>query len=290
MSLDRAALELIQDTALNAAVPQPVAGVSRPTLTAGPNHKLLDIEHLYPGRSRFRGHLTTNSLADFIAYTKGRWAQWNSASSAPAKDDGQGVPPWVPVFIDADAMKAKAHFNLGTVAAPGHGDDAATLTLKPTAVFAAINAIKGKRLDQKALAEFLEDWRTVVRPFDGDFGELTLAKAVTAIRKVKITELRDTDHSEGALKVAKTSLEQVEASSIETIPGYLGFDIEPYAGLQPVALRLRLSVITSDDKPTFTLRIVREEEELEKIAQDFKRVLFDDLKDAATLTVGTFAL
>jgi uncharacterized protein YfdQ (DUF2303 family) len=49
-----------------------------------------------------------------------------------------------------------------------------------------------------------------------------------------------------------------------------------------------LSVITGDDKPALVLRWQQREATIEKIAQEFKSVLSDQLGLAAVLYVGNF--
>jgi hypothetical protein len=55
-------------------------------------------------------------------------------------------------------MTARSVFNIGTLDNPGHADNVASITLKKTAPFRALLQIDGRRLKQKQIAEWLEDW------------------------------------------------------------------------------------------------------------------------------------
>ena len=255
----------------------------KPNIILAPGQQLTDVEHLYPGRARFRGQLTTSSLADFCGYTKER---------------GVGRDMAVPVFIDADHMAAKAYFNLGDERRPGHADDLASLTLGPTAAYAAITQVAGtglqtRQLDQRALAEFIEDWRENIQAFngydqDGAYTSTSIQKAVMAVRKVTIEAMNRSDSSVGDMSASQSTLASIEAKSSEGLPIALDFKCIPYEGLAERTFVLRVSVITGGKDPVFRLRIVRAEEHVEAMAQDFKSVLAKGLGDGAALTVGVF--
>lgn len=271
-------LELIQQTALRAADAN-VLLTPKPTLLLAEGIKLQDIEHLDHGRCRFRGTFATTSVADFIQNVSHRASEPQTPGVRPA------------VFIDAVPMKAKAFYNLGNVNAPGHGDDTAQLTLVPSALFKAINDINGRAKSQRELAEFIEDWRHAITVIGEHEDTMATAMAVHAIRNITVKEKAETGNSEGHLKATKTRLEQIEAESdVCALPAFIKVYVEqPYTGLAPVDVTLRLSMNGgSDTKPALTLRIVREGELIEAIAQDFKRVLLNGLEDKAALYVGTF--
>lgn len=280
------ALRFLTDQAVRAAGAQhPVVvytgeGGKIPTVIMAPGQELKSVEHLYPGRSRFRGELNTSSLADFAEYAKQRHAD----------DDGDQVQ----VFIDAEAMRAKAFFNLGNVHEPGHGDDTALLNIPKTAAFKAVGSVlPPKVLDQRELAEFIEDWRDFITPFtgydaDGAYVATTVQKAIAAVRKVTIEAMSKSDSAVGDMSASQSTLASIEAKSIEALPIALGFKCVPYEGLPERAFVLRVAVRTSDKTPHFVLRIVREQSLAEQIAQDFKAVLGEALGDAASLTIGVF--
>ena len=109
--------------------------------------QVVSIEHLQPGRSRFRGAFATRQLPDFAAYVIAE-----TENAARERGSVQG-------FIDTDNMCAKVFFNLGNLEHAGHADHHATLKLKPTAAYAALLAATARSLDQRTLHDFVEDWR-----------------------------------------------------------------------------------------------------------------------------------
>lgn len=184
-------------------------------------------------------------------------------------------------------MAARAFFNLGTAEQPGHGDYTATLTLPPTAAFAALLKIDGAKLPKKALAEWLEDWHEFLLPEYAE-GEAALARAITAIRKITIKSKSESTSTTGTFNAARSALEEVEAQSSNDLPIGLDFVCEPYLGPTSRGFHLPLSVLTGDDKPVLVLRWQQREVVIEKIAQELKNVLAEQLGGTATLTIGTF--
>lgn len=273
--MDNTALNRLIDLAVNEArALQPPTGVDALALPA--RYELVDLEKYRARRNRFRGKLETTSLADFVTYVARR-----AESMGALQPQG---------FIDGDKLAATVFFNLGTVDAPGHADDRAVLTLKPTAPFTAMTAINGKPLDQDSLIDFLRDWRPYIEPFaqeDGATGP-SFPAAVAAIRKVKITSKSESEHTVSDFRQARSAMEEVEATSALELPGGFLFTCEPYTGLPSRTFQLRMSVNADGREPVLRLRLVAFESEREGIAQDFKAVLLRDLEGKAVLTIGTF--
>lgn len=262
--MDSGAIELIQQSAVDAAKPSSL-GTFLPALFH--DDKIIPIEHLQEGRARFRGRLQTKSLEDFINYAK--------------INGGQG-------FIDADSASAKVFFNLGDTTKPGHGDWTATLQLEPTAEYAALLGILGKRLSQRDLLDFGEDWADHITFLDSDRKPIATATALNSIRKLTIKASSEAKHEEKDFGARKSAIEEIEASAENGIPYAFGFTAIPYPSFTQRSFTLRLSVLTSAEKPQLVLRAVALESAKEAIAQEFKRLLVDGIGAAATLTVGTF--
>ena len=270
-------IELIQSTAVEAAGKRQLylsAGLPD-ALILSADQKLESLERYQLLRHRYRGQLATTSLVDFCSYVK--------ASSGAGGTVG---------FVNADKMASTIFFNLGTTAAPGHGDWNATLSMQPTAAFSAMLAIDGKKFSQAEMIEWLEDWSDVlVADFESsgtvpDGGSLT--KAIAALRKLKITAKGEATHNHGDFKGSSSTLEEVEASSQDVLP--IGFRLasEPYEGLSVRSFFLKLSVLTGSEKPQLVLRWKRKETQVEEIAREFKRVLGEGLGTGIPLTIGTF--
>lgn len=232
--------------------------------------KLVSLEQYEAGRSRFRGALSTNSLHDFSDYVIGR--------NGPAAKG----------FVDQDAMSCRVFFNLGTELVPGHADDTATLQLKPTAAYKALRALAGEPQTQKELAEWMEDWHPQLTATDTAGNALSIVKAIAAVRNITIKASAERNHAEGNFSNNTSSMDAIEAASQDTLPAALHFSIVPYDGLAVRVFTLRLSVLTSADKPTLKPRWVGEEQQREEIAQEFKGVLAKEVGGSAILTLGSF--
>ncbi|HET6631561.1 MAG TPA: DUF2303 family protein [Rhodanobacteraceae bacterium] len=275
--MDSSAIQLIQDTAIEAAKANRLDTDTPAFIT--PDGRVVPLEFLQGGRSRFRGRFQTSAIEDFVAYVRAN--QPDSLATLPA-------------FVDIDAMAALAYFNLGSAASPGHADWTAQLTLKASAPFAALKAVDGKQLSQKQLGEFLEDWAEHIQPHDADGEYITVKDAVQRVRKVKVKATAEATHAVGNYANSRSAMEDVEASSSagQALPESFDFSCVPYQGLTTHLATLRPSLLTSGEgdnaKPVFVLRWAQREAVIEAIAENFKAVLASRLEGGATLTLGTF--
>jgi len=272
--MDHDALKLLQQTAIGDYNGKQERLKDTGTIALPDNFKLHDLEKFKDNRRRFRGALTTSSLSDFVQYV-----EKHRAEVATTK-----------VFVNADSLAAEAIFDLGDIEFPGHAEHTATLKLDATAPYAALLNIDGKRLDQRTLIDWIEDWQDYLRPY-GDHPDdvKPFSAALAAIREVKITKRRETDNNVGDFKQSRSVLEDVEASSKQGLPGGFVFTTEPYTGLPVRQFRVRLALLSGDeDKPLLSLRVIRLDLEKQEIAKDFKSVLFRELGEKADLYIGTF--
>ncbi|MBA1209445.1 DUF2303 family protein [Pseudomonas fulva] len=268
MSLSKEALQLIIDDALAAAGKQ--LDTHAPVALVPDGAKVVDLERFQNYRNRFRGTYSTHSLADFGAYVVER-----------AAPDARG-------FIDQDAMTCVSLFNLGTPDLPGHADDRAVLRLKPSAAFTAVQAICGQNLAQKAMSDWIEDWNQHLAATDENGQNMTIAKAIAAVRTITVKASSESDHAVGEIRASRSTMDQIEASSKESLPAWLDFKVIPFEGLGEQVIRLRVSVITGGAQPVLKLRWIGEEAQREVIAQEFKAVLDDKVGKSAKLTLGNF--
>lgn len=268
MSLSKEALQLIGDQALAAA--GKTLDTHTPTVLVPDSAAVLDLERYQSGRSRFRGTYSTHSLADYSAYVVER--------AAPA---ARG-------FIDQDNMTCIVLFNLGTPDHPGHADDRAILRLKASAAFAAVQAVCGQSLVQKSMSDWIEDWNQHLSATDENGQVMTIAKAIAAVRTITVKASSESDHAVGETRASRSTMDQIEASSKETLPAWLDFKVIPFEGLGEQVIRLRVSVITGGSQPVLKLRWIGEEAQREAIAQEFKSVLDAKIGTTAKLSLGTF--
>lgn len=268
MSLTQEAIQLITNNALVAA--GKTLPTNSPTAILPDGVKVFDLEKYQIGRSRFRGVLSTNSLVDFSVYAKER-----------AIEGARG-------FIDQDEMTCNLIFNLGTAAAPGHADDRAVLRLKPSAGYKAVQAVPGRTMSQKDLSDWIEDWNASLSATDDAGQAMSIAKAIAAVRTITIKASSESDHAVSETRTSRSAMDQIEATSKETLPASLVFSVVPYEGLSVRNITLRVSVITSGTQPMLKLRWIGEEVQREEIAQEFKSVLDTQIGEATPLTLGTF--
>lgn len=241
----------------------------RPSLVI--DGSVIDIEHLGIGRCRFRGKYTTNVLSEFVGYVYGH-----------ANSDGSGV------FIDADNMTATAFLNLGDVADPGHADWRAVLNLKPTAGYQAVRDIENSAQSQRELAEFCEDWHPFLTA-ESNGEPVHLSAAIHAIRELTIEQLKRSKHEDRDFGATRTALEDIEAKARGEMPTHLLFETQPYLGFESRQIRMRISILTSHDRPALSLRIVGREALTEDIAREFKSRLIEQIGESTSVSIGTFS-
>ena len=261
----------IRDLAITASDAMNKSGAIAATF-APESFKLFDTEQFQAFRRRFRGKLSTTSLADFILYVKTR-------------TEGANVAPG---FIDADRLSATVIFNLGTVERPGHGDDTATLGLKASPAYATILAVHGTTLPHADALNWLQDWVDHITYADEDGNDMPAPATYNALRKLTISAKSDATSEERPHGASRSALEEVEARGAGALPAFLRFNCTPYAGLPDRVFYLRVNVRDNNGKPVLQLRIRNLDSEKEAIAQDFKAELLRELEGRAALVIGTF--
>lgn len=262
--MDKDAIQLIQDTAVTAAL---IPSEAMHIVALPQSASVHDLEKYLPDRRRFRGKLETTVLDSFVDYVK-------AGSSATC-------------FIDTDAMKAVALFNLGTRENPGHCDDMAIINLQLTAPMTALRSFNGKLMSQKELAEWMEDWHTHISAASKDGNEMPLAKAIAAVRAITIESASKSEHKDDDFKAARTAMESIEAKSKDGLPAFLHFSCIPYNGLMQRTFILRISVLTSHEKPVLKYLITQLEVQQEEMAKEFQGLIQDKLA-GTTIYQGLF--
>lgn len=252
---------------------KPVENLGRGDLVAiNDNYKVLDLEKYQDGRNRARGVLNTPSLEDFKTYVL-------DAQSGDA-----------PVFVDHKNVSATAVLNYSEeFHAQGHCDHLANLKLEPTVVWSKLNSLKDRKLSQRDFAVFIEDWTSVLEITDAEGTVINPVQALAAIRNMKIDSSVTVDNSVGNLSESRSRFEQVEARSKEEFtPAYFKIYDSAYLGLDERLIVLRLIINTNDEKPVFSIQIVKEELLCNEIVQEFKEKVIDLLPENP-VRIGTFA-
>ena len=236
------------------------------------DYKVHDLEHLLPCRRRARGTMSTAYVAPF--------AQYATAYAEPG----------AAVFVDAEHMAATAVLDLGTKETPGHTDNRAKLQLTKTAPYAMLLTINGRAQSQQALAEFLEDWGSVASLifFAGD-DEVTPGKALAAIRRITIENLRKVESEEQQLSANRTAFESVKASSQEPIPTTIYYTCKPFADLEERTFVLRLSILTGEKAPSLVLRIQNLEAHVEAMGAELAALVQEAISGAMPVLLGSYS-
>lgn len=229
-----------------------------------------DLEKYQQTRRRARGTMATSNVPDFAAYVE------------------KHKEPGAIVFIQQDKMTAIAVLNLGTPDAPGHTDNRAELAPKKTAAYTALKTTaNGVACTQQKIAEFLEDWPVQIKCFN-DVGEISPPKAIAAIRKITIENLKKLESSEAQLSASKSAFESVTATSTEPLPTTIYFKTVPFHGLQAREFVLRLGILSGSDKPAVNLRIINQEQHEEDMAVELSELVKAAITDLPVL-IGEYA-
>jgi len=283
--LNKETLEALQESTITKDVNERILSKGLPALLIPKDYKIADIEHLQPGRYRFRGQLSTGFISDFNNYIKARI------------DDHPREEPWFPypVMVNGNNMSAKAFFNLGCESDPGHGDDTAILTLETNPPLVSLRDICGKRLSQLELAAWLEDWANYLAAEKENGEEMDIKHAINAVRKITIKEARTATSEAGNFSANRSVLENVDANSDKDQPAYFTLTCNPYQGFHPRDFKIELVIIRNkgeqEDKPLLKLRIVREEDINLEISEEFKDLIEKEFdSNQASVYSGSFTL
>ena len=265
-----------------AALANPALELNRGDLAAiHQDYNVADLEQFQEGRNRARGLLKTPSFEDFKSYVLSAEPKHN--------EDGAITLLGAPVFVDHKNVSATAILNFALKGfSQGHCDHKALLQLEPTVVWSKLNALKDRKLSQRDFAVFLEDWVSVLEITDATGNVIGGAQALAAVRNMKIDATVSADHSVGNMSESRSRFDQVEARSKEEFtPAYFKIRDSAYFGLDERLIVLRLVINTNDDKPVFSIQIVKEELLLDEIIQDFKAKVIELLPDNP-VRIGTF--
>lgn len=270
--MDRSAIHEIQNTAIAA---QQQLRTEYPTVALPDTFKVHDLEQFQDGRNRYRGKMITTSLAEFAEYSNDQ--------------NGQKC------FIDTETMIAKTFFNIGNEENPGHGDHTAQLKMENTAAFYELNRKNDTRLNQKEMAEWLEDWRDYIQTkgpasSNGELTDIGIIQALSAVRNITIKASSDSEHSDSDFGAARTTMDKIEANAKDQLPVGFVFKCVPYEGLDEREFFMRMSIIAGREAPVISLRIVKLEQHREDMALELKDKLGDTLEASVKRYIGTFAL
>ena len=241
-------------------------------VAALPDHfSICSLEKYLPTPVRFRGRFQTSSLAEFVNY-----------SEANSSDQSR-------VFVSDDGSTAECIFDLGSPDSPGNCEHSASLGLKKTAPFKALEQINGLANDQRDWAEWIEDMRDYIT-LPGDTTGGSISNLVTKVRNIKIDQKRESGSEVGDYSAAQSAIESIAAKSAHgELPPLLIFTCEPYYELPHQAYKLRMSMLPRHGEVKFKVSVISLEECEEETAKNFESELYSKLPDNTKISIGRFS-
>lgn len=273
---DNSALEMFAQAVQAEGLREYILRSTQGTAAALPEGvKLADLEPFLDQRRRYRGTMKTAQVEEFTEYV------------AATTEEAGGIDGYA-CFVDPEAMSAQVIFDLGDIECPGHCDHTGRLKLKRTSTFEEVLRINGGKLEQRQLAEWMEDWVDVLAATNEHGETMPMSAAIAAIRRITIGSNAEATSEETSFSSRRSAMAEVEAKNRDQLPAFLQFTCEPYQGLSERTFTLRLNVITGE-KPRIGVRIVRLETAEEEMAKELEELLREGFEDTAVRTfVGTF--
>lgn len=270
--MDKRAVESIEGMAIAAhgnIIPDQLHG----RITVMPNDfKSIDLEPFHRQRDRFRGVYVTSSVVDYASYVN------TECEESPHQ-----------TFICADDMTAVSYINLGCKDHPGHGDWQAQVELERTPEYLAIQSLcNNAPHTQRDLIHFIEDWADCIQAIDQSGEPMKPEKAIAALRKITIESTSSTETEDGDFKGSKSRFDTVEAKSNIGLPAAFTFTCAPYKELPPHQFMIRLSIRTGGEKTAINVRMVKQQQHKQLMAEQFQKVIFEQLNDTGSVLIGTF--
>ncbi|BBW91843.1 hypothetical protein PS1M3_19300 [Pseudoalteromonas sp. PS1M3] len=268
--LDKKALEHIAESANIPDLIEQVKGTKNPLAVLPSSFELQSLEQFMPNRTSYRGTMETNSVADFFSYCKD-YAEEGSKC-----------------FVD-DSMAAVTIFDMGTESAPKHMKHKSILTLKKMSAYKELLSNVGSRMSQKDLSDFIEDLGDYMAINSTTESAMTIAQAAQAVKSVTIEQIKKSSSVVGDFDESQEDLHSIGAKNKDSLPAYIRFSCTPYSGLLSREFIVRVSIMTGYEKPIFNLRIIKHEQHIEEMAEEFKSLVIEGLESTEIKTfIGSF--
>jgi uncharacterized protein YfdQ (DUF2303 family) len=233
----------------------------RSTLLAVPQGvDIENIERYNDFRDSYRYKFETTSMSDFANYS--------------IEFEGEGSK----CFIDSENVSAKAVLDLGTKEKPLHQEHTATLTLVKTSAYNSILGVSGRKLSQIEASNFIEDWSDNIVVYGQNDNAMSISQSSKRVKEITLEQISNRESQVGDFSETQSSFEKIEAKNQETMPSYINFTCQPYSGLGERLFTLRLQILTGEDKPKISMRIVKLEAQKEDIAKEFKEKIQEYFK------------
>ncbi|EOD5329041.1 DUF2303 family protein [Vibrio parahaemolyticus] len=252
--MDKSAIQQIQETANVPEFLKQLTAAGFPIAALPESFSMHDLEKFMPNRNQFRGVMQTANIDEFVRYHEQYQLEGNQC------------------FINADNMAALTIFDLGTQSFPGHCKHQAKLSLRKTAALNALLNINEERLNQKKLAEWVEDYSEFIQVFSttGELIENSVASA--AIRNMKFEAKAGRESNVDDFSHHQSEYESIAVRTKEEfpMPAVFKFTCIPYLGLAERTFEMRMSTIGNE---TLILRIKKMEQHQEEMGEEFQTKL-----------------
>lgn len=278
--MDKSAILQIQETAnlqqLIAQVQQ--ATPERPYVAIPDGVNIRSLETYMPYLERKKFTFKTTDIKSFIEYA-------DSHEDTPSYQNPIAL-------IDAEHplnLRAEIIFDFDEAITGRslHHSHKAKLELLPVAAYKEVNRIDGKRLSQKELADWIEDWGDYLSISTQSGDSMLIAVASISVRNLTIDQARSQKSSVQDFSEEMSISERIEAKNADQLPSIIEFTTIPYTSFEPKTFRFRLSIITGDERPQFGIRLLQREAMQELIADEFFEILEDQLSDGIMKFKGT---
>lgn len=262
--MDKSAIEQIQQSS---SIPEMIISLENhetenPVILTPDNFQIINLERYMEFRTNYRYSFETTSIKDFIKYC----SDYDQAGAC--------------CFVNQEYMSARTIFDLGTVEEPLHQDNKAKLLIKRTAAYVALLAVNGSKMSQKDASDFIEDWADELVIYSTSGDSMSPTQAAASLRDLTIETARAVNSKVADYSESMSAMEKVEAKNKEYLPGEIKFGCIPYLHLKERFFTIRLSLLTSGDRPALTFRIIKLDSITEEIAEEFKDILVDGFKEA----------
>ena len=272
-------LENLSDAATGAALAMPsykaveARNNDGSIITINQATRIIDLDAYADGKRRKTGVFTTCSVADFVRFIK-----------------DESTPEHCKIFVDDEAMKAKAFLNYGQDGfEQGKLDYTASIELRKTPVFDKLVQLHHNTISQQQLIDFLTDYAPLLHPINAQEDDISIGNAINSLRQVTIDETKNSTNEVQNFGETRSTFEKVQARAAnDTMPVMFHISDACYQSLSKTDITMRLVIHAKDGKPYFKLMInAIDLLQLER-AETFVGLINDGLAGEFDVMLGSF--
>lgn len=272
--MDATAINAIRDLATAAITnDHTINSGLAPTALLPNGYQLTALEQYQPQPDRFCGTFATRIIGEFINYINDHADSHSS------------------VFIDPASMAATAILDMGDKDEPHWGQHKTSLTLKSLPDFASLVANNDHVFTQQGFIDFAEDWEVNLLFFNDARNAMDFKQAINAIRRITVNATSSQDSEVNQFNRQHSSMDAIEVSSKNAVlPTGFSFSFIPYDGFDRAEFVCQLRPVTNNKVPELKYRIVGLDNEINRLAEQFKTILHKAITDDdISLYTGTMA-